>query len=296
MEKSGKLVDEQYKFLQDRLSTLVRELEELIDSVTPHAVRITEDGQTAMVAKISADLLPMVNAAAGEKPSGVSIAWNGLPEHALQAFVGFASDGSPLAHVFDQVGKEAAEVIRQRIADGIAQGENPRTVARSLQGVMGASYARMETICRTEMLRAHREAARQTYADNADVVTGYQRLCAGDSRVCAACWALHGTVYETDEIMPTHANCRCVMSPITPSWGDMLGPGYEDLPDTRPDVPTNDELFSRMSEEQQEEALGPGRYALWKDGKVSLSDMAVVSNDATWGPTARVATLEELQA
>lgn len=295
LEKTGQTVPEQMNALRSRFDDLMRQSEAMLEELALAAEEITANGQAATVA-MTGGVLHLAETAAGDKPAGASIEWNVLPKHALESFVGFASDGSPLSHLFTTVAKDHAEEMRQEIAAGIATGENPRVVARTLTATVSGSYARMETICRTEMLRAHREAARQTYEANADVVTGYTRVCAGDSRVCSACFALHGTVSESSEVMASHANCRCTMAPNTQDWGSLLGPGYEDLPDTRPTIPTNDEMFAALTDEEKLSVLGPGKFALWKDGTVALSAMAVTSVDPKWGPTVRVATLAELQA
>ena len=173
----------------------------------------------------------------------------------------------------------------------MVQGIGPRAVAEMMTQVGQASYQRMETIARTEMLRAAREANRQTSIANGDILEGWQRACAGDSRTCMVCWALHGTMHKTSDIMPSHPNCRCTMIPVPKSLAEIMGD--PDLPDVRAKLPGRDELFAQLSIEQQYEILGKTRYERWLDG-MPLSRFGEVKIDPVWGPTAVPVKLVDL--
>lgn len=273
-----------------RLVALRGQLDAELSDLADRSAAIVEDGQRTAVATALPNTERMAYAAAGTPPPSVSLSWRSLPADAFESFVGFASNGSPLAKLLSDFGQESAEDIFRAIADGIATGENPRAVAARLVGSVSASRARLETIARTEMLRAAREATRRTYMANADVVSGYQRLSAADSRTCIACWALHGTPTALSEVMPTHPNCRCVAVPVVRSWAEITGDPT--LPDTREPMPMGEEIFAGLSSEVQAEVLGPARFDLYKNG-MSLSRMMDSGVDPEWGPTTRVKPLAE---
>jgi hypothetical protein len=140
------------------------------------------------------------------------------------------------------------------------------------------------------MIRASREAQRQLYTENF-AVQGYRRQATQDSRVCLACLALSGTLHKTDEIMPTHPNCRCVLIPETLSWAEITGDSS--IPDTRPAVATPDRILAGLSESDKMAIMGPARYQMYLDGK-PLADFVQVDQNQDWGPTTRVLPLRSL--
>lgn len=294
---NGETVDAAWLDQEASLRALLLAIEATYTSLGSDAAPKLADQQRAAVTDAARASETLATAAVGPAPGSLSLQWNALPTGAIEALVGFASDGSPLSDLIAAIGPDTAQAIRAALIQGTAAGDNPRQVARAMrqgaQAQIDLSRARAETIARTEMLRAAREASRQSYEANSDVVTGYTRVCAGDSRVCAACFALHGTKYEGSAILPSHPSCRCCMVAITKSWAEITGD--ESIPDTRPVIETADALFARLSDTDKETVLGRGGYAAWNNGNgTPLSAFGVVLQDARWGPTVRVATLSEL--
>lgn len=207
------------------------------------------------------------------------VQWTSPQVQAVEALAGFMADGSPLRSHFERLGPETLQDIRQALAGGIAAGDGAAEIAERIRAASGMSITRAETIARTEVNRAYREATRQSYAANADVLDGWVRVCSGDSRTCAACWALHGTRHSVQTPCATHPRCRCVMVP------DVAGMDQS--------IPSADTLFGRMSESGQREALGPGRFEAWQAG-APLSGFGRVVDNPRWGPVAEVVPLVEL--
>jgi SPP1 gp7 family putative phage head morphogenesis protein len=237
----------------------------------------------------------MTRARMGTPPSGATIpAWRELPADVIEAFVGRAQDGTALADLLASLGPDAAKATREAILVGIAEGQGPKDVARTIRSVAGMSRRRAETIARTEMHQAAREATRLSYEENSDVVAGYVRLSAGDSRTCAACFALHGKKSQVSEIMPTHPCCRCVLAPDVKSWNEILG--RDDIEQDATEIEDGETIFGRLSEADQRAVLGAGMYEAWARGDVPFSAMAVETNDERWGPGIRTATLQEVMA
>jgi SPP1 gp7 family putative phage head morphogenesis protein len=232
-----------------------------------------------------------VEAAAGKKPAGVTLgtSWTSLPDEALQAFVGFAGDGSPLAVLFDSIPQVTTDAMQMALVQGISLGEGPRTVARRVRKAADIGRQRAETIARTEMIRSAREAQRQLYTENGSV-TGYRRQATQDARVCLACLALSGTLQATDTIMPSHPNCRCVMIPETLSWAEITGDSS--IPDTRPEVATPDRILAGLTREDKFAIMGRKRYEMYLNG-MKLNEMVEVVPNRDWGPTTRVKPLRD---
>lgn len=257
-----------------RLADLLPQMEEQLAALAERGATITAEGQAAMIAATQVSTARMATA------QGIS-SWNKLPDSAFESAVGLASDKSPLVKLYQDAFADYAADVRTKILTGIAQGQNPRQTAALISGINGTSRARAESICRTEMLRASREACRQTYQANRDVLSGWTRLSAADGRTCTACWALHGSQHTTDDIMASHTNCRCVMVPNPrPIEGVQMGE----------DIPLGDELFAQLDEAMQLEILGPGRFELYQQGN-TLASFVEVQTDPRWGPTVSVRPL-----
>lgn len=233
-------------------------------------------------------------AALGDIPEGVSVNWNRLPLETLESFVGYSSDGSPLRELLDELGPDASKQVRDSLLRGIAEGKNPRQIARYAEDALGGNRNRALTIARTEVNRAARAATIRNYQENRDTVSGWIWLAALGTRTCAACWAMHGTEHSYSETLDDHPNGRCVAAPKVKSLAEIVGD--PDIPDTRPVIEPGPAQFAKLSKADQEEILGPGVYALFQAGKIDLSHMVVQTRDPRWGTMRRPATLAEAQA
>lgn len=275
---------------QELLATIEREIDGLADGAT-------DATQSAQAAGIEATLghVPVVaRAAAGPAPVGITLPWNEPDVDAVRALIGFASDGSPLRDLFVAIGPDLARAATQVLVTGVTTGEGPAATARALSAVLNVSRARAEAIARTEAMRAFREASRQSFEANQDVVEGWVWTSALGTRTCAACWAKHGTIHPASETLHAHVQCRCVAVPRTRAWGEIVGDPT--LPDDRPEIETGAELFAGLTDDQQREILGPGVWELYQSGAIALADMARTDIDPRWGPSVRPATLAELSA
>jgi SPP1 gp7 family putative phage head morphogenesis protein len=292
-EANGEPPSETILWMRQRIIDNIEQLGKNLKKFSIEGAVITADGQL-QAAILANDATPgLVEAAAGRKPAGVTLgsSWTSLPDEQLQAFVGFAGDGSPLAELFATIPQVTTDAMQMALVQGISLGEGPRTVARRVRKAADIGRYRAETIARTEMIRSAREAQRQLYTENG-AVTGYRRQATQDARVCLACLALSGTLQATDTIMPSHPNCRCVMIPETLSWAEITGDSS--IPDTRPKPVTGDEILKGLTALEAQQILGTARYNLYSEG-LPLSDMATVVQNADWGPTTRVLPLRDLE-
>lgn len=114
----------------------------------------------------------------------------------------------------------SAQQMRRELAEGLAQGENPRKVATRLNDrVDNVGVHRSRLLARTEIIRAHAESTLTRYEQfGIEGVAGKAELAtAGDSRVCAICAGLEGQVFSVEEargVIPLHPQCRCTWIPV----------------------------------------------------------------------------------
>lgn len=140
--------------------------------------------------------------------------------------------------------------ISRILSQGMADGDNPRLLARKLvttiNGVgandlgLDVTYInksgkqvsyfmpakrRAEILARTEIIRAHHQATIQEYRNWGllDIKVRGEWRTTNDDRVCERCAELEGHVFSLDEIegmIPLHPQCRCVALPyIEPKSG-----------------------------------------------------------------------------
>ena len=135
---------------------------------------------------------------------------------------------------------ESADVIRQELAQGLAEGANPRKMARRLTSeIRDLQRTRAETLARTEVIHAHSEAALTRYESaGVDRVVHGEWATADDGRVCPICESLEGRELSTSEMRtgtfefepdddqpdslagtypllpPAHPNGRCTILPV----------------------------------------------------------------------------------
>ncbi len=106
------------------------------------------------------------------------------------------------------------------LAEGLAQGQNPAEMARTMiKDGMGFTkrrgiQSRAMTIARTEIIRAHAEGQLDAMEDLGVTEVGVMAewSTAGDDIVCPLCADLDGiviTVKEARGLIPRHPNCRC---------------------------------------------------------------------------------------
>lgn len=211
--------------------------------------------------------------------------FNRLSTNAIEAMVGMAGDGSPLADLLRPLGQSANRQVRDALVNGIAVGQSPRKTAAQIRDALAGDLTRALTIARTETMRAYREASRATYQQNEDVVEGWMWIAKLDTRCCALCWAMHGQVFPLSEPFGTHVNDRCTMAPKTKSI-----PGVPDLPSIEKGI----ERFAKLSEAEQEQILGKAKFAAYKAGRFTLSDIVGTAIHLRWGKIRFVKALAEI--
>lgn len=102
--------------------------------------------------------------------------------------------------------------ISRVLAQGLAEGRNPRELARVIADRVDAiGITRARTLARTEVIRAHHAANVQEYR-NAGIegVSVMAEWSTAGFRVCPVCSALQGKRFTLDEIefeIPKHPNC-----------------------------------------------------------------------------------------
>src|SRR5260221_609601 len=139
-------------------------------------------------------------------------AWNFVPEGATQELqqniFGVAGNGAPLGTLFDSFGTEAGFNAKVIMTNAMATGTNPKAIASALADTLDVSQARAQTIARTELLGAYRDAQIANYRANMNDLQGWMWSASGGC--CAACMFMDGSVHGLDEGMDSRSEERRV--------------------------------------------------------------------------------------
>lgn len=203
-----------------------------------------------------------------------------FPAQAVAELVGVLVDGSPVARVIALRELQTGSAIRNTLIKGVSLGWNPRKMEREARKTVGRVLSKVLRIHRTEAHRAFREAGYVNRNANPDVYRGWVWLSAADTRTCASCWAMHGTIHRVNERLDDHPNGRCVER-------DLIK-GFEN-----PDIKLGDELFKNLSPVDQRKILSPAKYEAFREGKITLGDLTTRKRSRVWGTTRREASLAQ---
>jgi len=228
----------------------------------------------------------------------------------------------PAAAVFEELAKESLIVGNvasdwwtqqsvklqndfQRVVQlGLSQAETNQQITKRFKDVSGLAqrnaYALVKTATQSVAINA-RDASMQA---NADLIAAKVSMATLDSHTSILCASYDKAAYnmQNEPIngnkkpyleIPRHFNCRSMWSYPIKSFKE-LGLDIDDFkPSTRasmdgqiPAATTFEQFLSNKSEAWQEKYLGKGRAKLWRDGKITLSDMV--------SGTGRELTIDEL--
>lgn len=117
------------------------------------------------------------------------------------------------------VDAQMATEMNRLLANGLANGLNPREIAKQMADrIDSLTRTRATLIARTEIINAHAEGQLDSFTDLGVRELGIKAewSTAGDDRVCPDCAAREGetfTVEEAHGMIPLHPGCRCSWIP-----------------------------------------------------------------------------------
>jgi len=221
------------------------------------------------------------------KPFGASVKWK---------------DGKTLDEWFTGLERRTKVGMNRAIKLGMAQGETIPQIVQRLRGTRAMGYkdgvfgvVRREAtaLARTAVARVSNAARMETFQANSDVIKGWQFVATLDARTTDICMAHDGKFYKLGEggadQPPLHMQCRSTMTPITKSFEELGLKGFKNPATGRtkkfksyakgerasldggvPASVTYPEWLKRQPLAVQEEALGKGKAALFRRGKLPI--------------------------
>lgn len=201
--------------------------------------------------------------------------------------------GAPQAEWWSRQATDTTFKFSNVVRRGIVQGDTNQTIIRGVREVMTVSRANAATLVQTSVQTVANVSLMDTFRQNADVINGVKQLSTLDSHTTDICIAYSGAEWNLEEKPingnklpfnsgpPRHWNCRSMLIPLTKSFEELgLTDQVEMLPTQRAsmDGPISaDTTFASFLDRKgvafQDEALGPGRAQLWRDGKITLPQL-----------------------
>lgn len=244
----------------------------LIDAAAPDVQQVGIDAAGNFVRQTT---LPGMS---DQQLAAVGIGWNKPDPEAVAQVVQYTTSDAwreELASYGDLENQVLLMALR-----GIVAGKGPVATANAIREAIATLPAwRANNIMRTLQLTAFRDATVLAQVANADILEPeIIRIAALDARTCMACVALHGTKLKLGERVNDHRQGRCTS--ITQLRG---------RPRT---IRTGEAWFNGLSEAQQQAQMGPGAWAAWKAGAITLQDFPKPATDKVFGEVVLEASLK----
>lgn len=201
-------------------------------------------------------------------------------------------EGLTLKETFDKLDFNILYDMQSQIRLALLTGESiQQTKARFNTLFNGKIDANISTIVRTMTQTVVNQARAEFYKENEDIIKGYEHHSTLDLRTTAECGLRDGKQWDADfkpikgnnfvfKWSPLHYNCRSIILPITKSYRE-LGFDIDEIPKgTRasmdgqvPESTNFIDWIEKKSPEQQKQWFGVGKYELYKEGKITFSDL-----------------------
>lgn len=283
-------------FQRRRLDTLLRE----VRAITRTRYRRLADGQTTLLEAIALFEGPgtaqAINAAIG-----VDLLTAGLSEAHLRTVADdLLVQGAPAQTWWSRQAGTLVQQFTDEMRQGVLLGDSLRDLIQRTRRIVGVADRHAEALVRTSVQSVENATRQALFTANRDVLRGQQWIITLDTRACPICIALSGTVWDFDGNVlegkrgrfpgppPAHWQCRCVMVPIVKAFEalrrargarlqrqlDAIQAGQRQALDG--DLATDltfVQWLGLQPERTQRAILGQQRFALWRDGKLRLTQL-----------------------
>ena len=295
-------------FARGRLKTLLKQCEAVIDHGYGQ-IQTTLDFEGLAQVEAEATAAPL--AAVGLEASIPTVA-------TMKAVVnGSLIAGAKSADWWAKQSNDLAFKFAAQVRQGIAQNETMTQIVRrvagseklGIPGIFEGARQNAFALVHTSVMQVASDARLATYRANSDIIKGVRQLSTMDGHTTPVCVAYSGAEWDLDGNPingttlpfnggpPRHWGCRSVLTSITKTFAELGIKGLPELPDTGErasdlgpiDRKTTMDQFLKMHDtDWQDKMLGKGKAQLWRDGKITLSQLV--------DGTGRELTLEELKA
>jgi SPP1 gp7 family putative phage head morphogenesis protein len=285
-------------FQMRRLEKMLKQTKTTIRSAY-YKIDKLEDKQLAGLAKVAeAQAVSSINTALKVQTLSTGMSVEMLAAIATDTLI----EGAPSKEWWGRQAGNLELKFKNTIRQGLLQGKTTDQIVQRVRGtrankfkdgIMEATRRQAEALVRTSVQVVANEARMRTYEANNDLVKGVEWVSTLDSRTSTTCQALDGLMWDNnrrpighDIDFPgatAHWNCRSSQISVLKGWGELgvdkkhlskLPQGTRASMDGQVSKGLNYEDWLRSKPESfQKEALGVGKWKLWKKGKVGFTDL-----------------------
>lgn len=220
-----------------QLALVLRELKVAQSALWGDLGAATRGGVEAgylQAAEAAEDVLLRTFAKAGANPAPFLAAWREQAKQGINAVLAKSKNNIPLSRAVYKTQALASGLVDRTIKRGLLLGQNAKTVAKSVKGLIdpnvkgGVSYA-AHRLARTEINHAYQTSQAERYADE-PWTTGMQwNLSKSHPRpdICNTlsvrdAFGLGAGVYPVGQRPDSHPNCLCYQTPEQLSEDDFI--------------------------------------------------------------------------
>lgn len=231
-----------------------------------------------------------------------AVAWANATRNPIQA------TGTLLEQFVKSWGAQAKARVEKAVRIGVAQGQTTSQIVRTIRGtkalrfkdgiIVGQTQRAAEAVVRTSVQHVASQARQSLYDANDDLLDGYMWISTLDSRTTSQCRSLDHMTFEIGKgpMPPIHVNCRSTTIPMIKgidvlslttraSNGDKGGAQVSAQLSYYEWLGTQPAAF-------QDDALGPVRGLLFRNGGLSAEKFAKLNLDKNFEPL----TLAQMRA
>lgn len=203
----------------------------------------------------------------------------------------YLSDGNTIKEGFEKLDVKVQEIFQNQIRLGVLNGSTTQEIISNLKPyISNLTKNQIDSLTKTALSTVVNNTRMETYKENEEIFKGYQHQSVLDSRTTFICAERDNKEWDLElkpighklpfKQTPLHYKCRSIILPLTKSYRE-LGLDIDEIPiGTRSSlngyVPANtsfSQWFDKQSADFKENYLGKGRYKLFEDGKITLSDL-----------------------
>lgn len=222
---------------------------------------------------------------------GIDLFKNVPPEGAMSAILNTSLiEGATIGAWLKDLENSQAFDVERAVKLGMTLGETNAQLANRLKSTMELSMRNAQSIVITATSAVANKARMDFYSANDEVLKGYQSLTVLDGKTSDICISYSGSKYDINfkpignskpyRPTPRHFRCRSTHIPILKTWRE-LGIDEDELPTGTqssdagylPQDYTFNDFLKTKTKEYQNDVLGAGRAQLWRDGKITLSQL-----------------------
>ena len=281
---------------QAQIEALIREVAKLIaqgySEISAEQIKALESFAPLAATSTAASVNTAVGASLLKVPNRLSVKVERLLIEGAPSAEWWAAQAYTMQRNF-------ARVVRTGFVEGLTteqiaravSGIGPGGVQLDGAGFLEKSLRESRSLVHTSVQTVANAARREVFEQNSDIVIGVRQISTLDNRTTLQCqardqkeWDMQGNPVghkiPYNRGVPVHWGCRSVevsvLKPLTINGVQL--PGFRSSQRASQDGPVDSALnFERWLEGKsqafQDEALGKGRAQMWRDGKITLSDL-----------------------